>query len=217
MKKILFSIWFIFFVLPCLAGSFNNDQKKLLALYRQENNHGLLEASLKLQGNAVAVLTGVMKDKSFPDRNRWMATTTLAQMMGHQSLPLLKKYIDHPDWIMRMAALQAMTYLGYKEDKKVYQKALNDSSLLVRSLALDSVKKLSLRELEDDLLKMMFDQKNYQQEKAGKHRRGPLISKVIRTLGEIKSSKAQRLFTSMQSKRHFGDLRTDLDYAISRF
>ena len=75
--------------------------KKSLANLKQE--------TLKYSGKSVsAALIEVMKNGKYPDKNRWVATFLLGQIMGEKSAPFIAKFFKHPSWVMRMASLKTM-------------------------------------------------------------------------------------------------------------
>ena len=65
----------------------------------------LSQKSLSFGPKAVPVLLNVMKKKSYPVKNRWIAMFSLTKLMGKKSSKVLSKFTKHPDWMIRLAAL----------------------------------------------------------------------------------------------------------------
>jgi hypothetical protein len=199
----------------------------LLSRYRQEYNSAeeiklLQEETLKLGGQAVPALIEVMKEGKYPDKNRWVATFLVGQIMGEQSAPFVAKFVEHPSWVMRMASLKTLLALGQGKYGALYSKALSDDSLIVRAQALDNIRELNLKEQAPHVWAMLYDSKNYYQPPAGEdkdktvHRRTHLIKRVIETVGDLKFEQARDpLFTMIQNDR-YNDIFDEMDYALGQ-
>ncbi len=244
----------IFFFLSQLGHSAPTDSAKMLAenkgssditqiiLSRYSTEYAnvedveLLRAdTLKLGGQAVPALIEVMKNGKYPDKNRWVATFLLGQIMGQKSAPFVAKFMEHPSWVMRMASLK--TLLALKQDKyaSLYSKALTDESLIVRSQALENIRELNLKGQAPQVWAMLYDTKNYykptvanndkkdKKDKKDKaetdesiHKRSHLIKKVITTVGDLQFEKAREpLFKMIQNDR-YNDIFEEIDYALNR-
>src|SRR5690606_4700649 len=79
----------------------------------------LKEDTLKAKFDAVPVLTQVMKDASFPEKNRWIATFLLGRIMGKKSANYISKFSRHPNWMMRLASLKALLSLKQVQFKGI--------------------------------------------------------------------------------------------------
>lgn len=171
--------------------------------------------AFKHKQKAVPVLIKVMKESKYPEQNRWHATMLLAQIMGPKAAPFIAKFANHPHWMMRVASLKAL--LGLKQDTyiSVYQKALRDSSLIVRVQALDNISQMKITKLGPDVWKMMFDQTNYTGEK-GARKRTSIVKSVIRTLGDVKYAEAKPALAKLIQKPKYQDLIDDLDYSLEK-
>lgn len=93
----------------------NNDKTQMASLKSETLKHG---------GESVAALIEVMKNGKYPDKNRWMATFLLGQIMGDKSAPFLAKFLKHPHWVMRMASLKTMLALKQKDYGRNYASLL---------------------------------------------------------------------------------------------
>ncbi len=172
---------------------------------------------LQLKGKSVPALISVMKNNKYPDKNRWMATFLLGQIMGKKSAPFISKFSKHPNWVMRMASLK--TLLALKQDKytDVYSSLLKDNSMIVRYQALETIKKLEITSLSANVWAMLYDKKNYHLGKdKKKKKRTHIIKNVIRTIGDLKFNKAKKPLLSMIQKKKYVDIHEDIDYALSK-
>lgn len=179
--------------------------------------------TLALNGKAVPALVEVMKNGKYPERNRWMATFLLGQVMGVKAAPYIAKYSQHPDWVMRMASLK--TLLALKQDKyaKVYITALKDPSYIVRTQALENIKALGLKQHAAHVWAMLYDKQNYHQLKESpKNKNGEtskrthIIRKVVRTVGDLQFQDAKPVLLSMIQKDRYKDIFEEMDYALEK-
>ena len=171
--------------------------------------------TLKHRQKAVPVLIKVMKESKFPEQNRWQATMLLGQVMGKKSAPFIAKFIDHPHWMMRVACLKAL--LGLRQDTyhAVYAKALKDSSLIVRVQALDNISQMNIHSMAPQVWNMMYDQSNYTGN-AGNRKRTSIVRSIIRTIGDVRFTKAKAPLTKLIQKPKYQDLIEDLDYSLEK-
>ena len=105
----------------------NDIKSELLSRYMMnyENKNqmaALKSETIKHGGASVEALIEVMKNGKYPDKNRWMATFLLGQIMGDKSAPFLAKFLKHPNWVMRMASLKTMLALKQSNYSKNYAK-----------------------------------------------------------------------------------------------
>lgn len=171
--------------------------------------------TMSLKEKSVPTLIKVMKDGNYPEKNRWMATMLLGQVMGKKSAPFIAKFSTHPSWMMRVASLKALAALDMKEYKAVYSKALKDPSLIVRVQALDNICHMQLTGLAPNVWNMMYDQTNYTGS-AGKRKRTSIVRSIIRTVGELKYEPAKPALVKLIQKPKYQDLTEDLDYSLSK-
>lgn len=190
----------------------NYQDKKQLALLKSE--------TMKLGGQSVAALIEVMKNGKYPDKNRWMATFLLGQIMGEKSAPFLAKFLKHPHWVMRMASLKTMLALRQDKYSKDYAKLLTDDSFLVRSQALDNIRTLQSKEMAPFVWAMLYDKKNYYQPimngKAMSTKRSNIIKSVILTVGDLKFEKAKAPLIKMIQKERYNDIFSEIDRSLMK-
>lgn len=172
---------------------------------------------LNMKGKSVETLISVMKDNSYPEKNRWMATFLLGQVMGKKAAPFISKFSNHPDWIMRMAALKTLAALKQVEYSDVYKKMLSDKSMIVRYQALETVKSLSLTDLAPNVWAMLYDKQNYHiPDKLKQSKRTHIIRKVITTVGELGFDKAKKPLLAMIAKDKYKDIHQEIDESLQK-
>lgn len=184
--------------------------------YEQKSDlEQLKQKALNLKGEVVPTLITVMKETRFPDRNRWMATFLLGRIMGKKSGPFIVKFLEHPNWVLRLASLKTLLALDAKEYGPQFVKKLHDDSLIVRTEALSIICDLHLDQYASDVWKMLYQKQNYQEVK-GKLKRTPIIQEVIRAVGDLGHVKAVQHLLTMIQKKNYDDLFASLDYSLQK-
>lgn len=187
------------------------DRKQVVALKEETLKHG---------GLAVEGLIEVMKNGKYPDKNRWVATFLLGQIMGDKSAPFLAKFLKHPSWIMRMASLKTMLALKQEKYGPQFSLLLSDDSLIVRSQALDNIRTLKISQSAPQVWAMLYDKKNYYQPtlngKALKSKRTNIIKTVILTVGDLKFEQAKPALIKMIQKDKYNDIFNEMDLALTK-
>ena len=202
----------------------NNSSLKSLELlekfkkdYKNQNDLVKLKKDVfTLGGKAVPTLIKVMKGQKYPDRSRWTATFLLGRIMGKKSSPFLLKFLNHPNWVLRLASLKTLLILKENNLGQVLKKSLKDKSLLVRSQALENIKRLNLKEYSRDVWEMLFDERNYHKGKNKKRKRSQIIKKVIKVLGELQFKKALRPLLSIVQNEKYKDIFYEVDYSLQK-
>ncbi len=208
------------------AAISNSEVKNvLLQKYMMNYNDKIQMASLKSEtlkhgGQSVEALIEVMKNGKYPDKNRWMATFLLGQIMGDKSAPFLSKFLQHPHWVMRMASLKTMLALKQKSYARQYATLLKDDSFIVRAQALDNIRTLKASEAAPQVWAMLYDKKNYYQPtmngKAMKIKRSNIIKNVILTVGDLKFEKARLPLIKMIQKDRYNDIFKEMDQSLMK-
>ncbi len=171
--------------------------------------------TLRHRQKAVPLLINVMKSSKYPDQNRWHATMLLGRIMGKKSAPFIAKFSDHPHWMMRVASLKALLALKQNTYVKIYSKALQDPSLIVRVQALDNISQMKIKTLAPHVWQMMYDGSNYSGD-VGNRKRTSIVKTVIRTLGDLRFEKARGPLLKLIQKSDYADLQDDLDYSLEK-
>jgi HEAT repeat protein len=208
-------------------AAINNSEVKSALLNKYMVNYTdkaqiamLKTETLKQGGQSVEALIEVMKNGKYPDKNRWMATFLLGQIMGEKSAPFLSKFLQHPHWVMRMASLKTMLALKQKSYGRQYATLLKDDSFIVRSQALDNIRTLKTAEAAPQVWAMLYDKKNYYQPtmngKPLKAKRSNIIKNVILTVGDLKFEKARLPLIKMIQKDRYNDIFNEMDMSLSK-
>jgi hypothetical protein len=195
--------------------------QKYMVNYTDKNQIvNLKSETLKHGGQSVEALIEVMKNGKYPDKNRWVATFLLGQIMGEKSAPFLAKFLKHPNWVMRMASLKTMLALRQKEYGSQYAMLLSDDSFIVRSQALDNIRTLDLKGSAPQVWAMLYDKKNYYQPtlkgKALKTKRSNIIRSVIATVGDLKFEEAKLPLIKMIQKDKYNDIFNEMDLSLTK-
>lgn len=195
--------------------------QKYMINYSDKNQIAALKAeTLNQGGKSVEALIEVMKNGKYPDKNRWVATFLLGQIMGEKSAPFLSKFLQHPNWVMRMASLKTMLALKQKDFGPQYAMLLSDDSFIVRSQALDNIRTLKITNSAPQVWAMLYDKKNYYQPtlngKELKTKRSNIIKSVILTVGDLKFEKAKAPLIKMIQKDKYNDIFNEMDQSLSK-
>ncbi len=187
------------------------DSKSLAALKSLTLNYG---------GNSVEALIEVMKNGKYPEKNRWVATFLLGQIMGEKSGPFIVKFTKHPNWIMRMASLKTLLALKQERFGGEYARLLNDESLIVRTQALENIKSLKLKNYSANVWSMLYDRKNYYEPSVKgsvkARKRSNIIKNIINTIGELQFQEARAPLIKMIQKDKYNDIFTEMDTALMK-
>jgi len=180
----------------------------------------LRKETLSLGGKSVEALIEVMKNGKYPEKNRWVATFLLGQIMGDKSAPFISKFLVHPNWVMRMASLKTLLVLKQNRYATQYAKMLNDESMLVRGQALENIRTLKIEKAGPQVWAMLYDKKNYYAPtingKPLKHKRTNIIKDVIITVGDLHFEAAKEPLFKMIQKDRYNDIFPEMDLALSK-
>ncbi len=210
MKILLF-----LFLIPLTHGSSSLEQKYKASPNSPEAYSKLEKETLGLANKAVPTLIKVMKSDDFPDKNRWLATMTLARIMGVKSIPFITKFLNHPHWMLRLASLKVIRILKQRKLRKKIEAALYDKSMFVRLEALDMIGDLKMHRSAPAVWKMLFDQKNYRKNKKGVQEKTEVIKEVIQTLGKLNYKPVKKSLAKLMSNQKFNDLTLEIDRSLS--
>ncbi len=183
-----------------------------------KSNKELLELkqnAIALKMNAVPVLIEVMKDKRFPEKNRWLATFLVGKIMGKKSSAFIAKFVSHPDWIMRLASLKTLLALNQNQYLGVYGKALQDPSLIVRHQALENIRQMKITKLAPHVWGMLYNKRNYSG-KDSQLKRTHILKTAIATIGELGFEKAAPPMLQMVQMKKYQDLFDELDESLEK-
>ncbi|MCB9061214.1 MAG: HEAT repeat domain-containing protein [Halobacteriovoraceae bacterium] len=186
-----------------------NDEKEIKSLKQSVLNKG---------GKAVPTLIKVMKKDEFPDHSRWVATFLLGQIMKDKAVPFIARFSEHPNWIMRMASLKTLLAMKQTKYSDIYAFLLKDKSLIVRTQALENIRKLNLTKYAPQVWAMLYDKRNYYENKKDEKdlkNRKHIIKEVITAIGDLGLKKAIKPLLSMSQKKKYHDIFEEIDYSLS--
>jgi hypothetical protein len=213
-------IFVFIFIIQITTALSVETPNNLLPRYRKEQSGKMLEDlkkdTLEMGGGSVPTLIEVMKSDKYPDRNRWVATFLLARIMGEKSSDFLVKFIDHPNWVLRVASLKALLALKQPQFEKKYLQALKDDALMVRLQALENINRMKISNLAPNVWAMLYDSKNYYQDKQQLKKRADIIKRIVLTIGDLKFKKAEEPLLKMIQKPKYEDIFGEMDYALSK-
>ncbi len=179
----------------------------------------LLKAKvLNSKGKAIPALIEVMKNKIYPDQNRWLATFLLGRTMGKKSSAFIAKFLSHPHWVLRMASLKTLLALRAKKFGTGFAHLLKDKSFIVRTQALENIRQLKLRELSPQVWQMLYDKSNYynsnQASKKTAQKNTTLVKNVILAIGDLHFMKAKGPLLKMIGKKKYSDIFDEIEYSL---
>jgi len=169
----------------------------------------------KLDNKAVPTIVEIMKSDKYPDQSRWLATLSLARIMGLKSLPFIKKFLRHPNWMMRLSALKVIRMFKDKSSEKTIEKMLFDKSLLVRVEALEMIKSFKTKNSAKTVWKMMYDKKNYQKFNKSKVIPTEVISRILKTIQTLDYKEAKPALIKLRNEKKFSLLNKDIQNTIN--
>ena len=220
--KIILAVIFLLLMSNHLEAAFSKPEvvkvkRELLAKLKhplkQEEIHKVKASILNHGGKSVEALVEVMKNGQYPELNRWIATFMLGQVMGKKASPFLVKFLKHPHWPMRVAALKTLLALKDKRFASAYAHALSDKSMLVRKQALENVRRLSLKQTAPMVWAMLYDKKNYHFGKNGKQGTH-FVKDIVKTIGKFRFKKALNPLLGMIQKDHYKNVFSEIEYAL---
>ncbi|MGZ3697479.1 MAG: HEAT repeat domain-containing protein [Bdellovibrionota bacterium] len=116
---------------------------------------------------AVAPLLKIAGEKSqLADDDRYVALMGAAKIGGTQIAPLILPFLKDSSWMLRSAALSALSVLGNPRTAEAVVPLIRDPALVVRSAAVDAIIHLRPLGAVDALSRALDDPENYHGGKA---------------------------------------------------
>lgn len=218
---LLINTFAIFSLFAAVAPPANLNNNLLIRFEKNLSNADFKELRkdvLNLAGEAVPALVEVMKESKYPEKNRWMATFALADIMGEKASEYIAEYTKHPDWFMRLASLKVLLGLEQKTLGDIYANALKDPSYVVRVQALENIKAFDLKKYSSNVWQMLYDEQNYSIPKkdSSKKIRTNIMKNVIATTGDLENKAVYKSLVKMITSPNYDDLFFELDYALMK-
>lgn len=115
----------------------------------------------KLGSKAYPVLVGMAFHDAETMKSRWSAFMALVQMAEKESLPEVRKALVSKDWFLRDAGLRVLPVLDAKAALTESTKALKDPALIVRTTAVENLKKIKDPNSAAALWSSLYDKRNF--------------------------------------------------------
>ncbi len=189
-----------------LLGEFKKDLDK-------KGIRSVRKMALEYAGKSVPALVEVMKSSKYPDQGRWVATFLIGRIMGKKSAPFISKFIQHPNWVLRVASLKTLLALRQTQYGQNFANALKDSSFIVRRQALENITKLSLGQYAPAVWALLHDKRNYY---VNGTKSSNLIGQAIRSVGKLKFEKAKEPLLSMVQKDKYRDMFEAINFSLEK-
>ncbi|MBC7690760.1 MAG: HEAT repeat domain-containing protein [Methylotenera sp.] len=116
--------------------------------------------------DAVPSLIRLAADSKMEDTHRYIALMGAAKLGGSRAAPVIQTFLKDSSWMMRNAALRALSSLSYREAGLQAMSLLKDPALVVRSEAIDALVKLRPEGVEGALVDTIYAPSNYRAGKA---------------------------------------------------
>lgn len=173
----------------------------------------LSKQSLSFGPKAVPTLLKVMKSRSYPEKNRWIAMFSLTKLMGKKSAKVLSKFTKHPDWMMRLGALKCLLILKEKQFANDYANLLNDQSLIVRQQALMNIHQLDIKEKAKDVSLLLSSIKQQNSQEASIDQ---MTDMTIMTLAKFGHKASVKTLLEMLKQQQFKNNSATIDYTLEQ-
>lgn len=111
---------------------------------------------------------------------RWRALTSMGMIEGKKAQPHIEKAVRSEQWYMKNAGIVAMAHANKNSAVEWAKRLLTDRALLVRTAAVQTLKKLKATSSESDLWKSLYAKQNYKRGQSLWVRRH-----IVETLAEI--------------------------------
>jgi HEAT repeat protein len=121
---------------------------------------------VKYGTDAYPALTRIAETRSYEGTERYIAVMGMAKLGGTPAAPALIKYLKDPSWMVRNAALHALSALKNPKTSTSVLPLLKDPALVIRIAALDAADQLKPDGLQDACLDALKDPSNYYHGKA---------------------------------------------------
>jgi HEAT repeat protein len=194
--------------LPCSASI---SKKKNSILSELQLPAKARVAKLKRRGKkGYRRLQKLAFDHKLPLKVRWKALASMAIIAKSESLPDLEKAVRSKDWFMRDAGLKAMRFASPNSARPWARRLIEDPSLIVRTSAVQTMKKLKDQKSIPLLWKSLYDKKNFRNTQSLWVRRH-----IVETLSLLESEKSLSRFIHILKDRD-KSLHKPAVYALER-
>lgn len=144
-------------------NTISQEQKNLYEALRLPRKNRLM--TLRGQHQVFDKLHEIALNEKLNLKLRWRAITTMGELSPVESKPYLENF-SSKQWFLRNAAMIAISHADRPSAIKWAEKMLNDSSLMVRTSAVQTIKKIRGIELQDRLWEKLNHNQNFHRGKS---------------------------------------------------
>ena len=185
--------------IPKKNTNISKEQRNIYEALRLPRKNRLM--TLRGKKKILDKLHSIALDKNQNLKLRWRAITTMGELSPIKSKPYLEKLLTNKHWFLRNAAMIAISHADRPTAIGWAEKMLSDRSLMVRTTAVQTIKKIRGIELQDKLWEKINNKQNFHRGKSlwiRKHMADALASFAIK--GEEK--KFLRLLLDRDARLH---------------
>ena len=172
-----------------------------------------LSLSLREQygGKVIAPLTTLVNNESESEETRWASLYAIARLSGSESVGLIKKFMNHSNWLLRDAALKTAAAVNATSLSPQIAERLKDDALIIRTSAVNAFGHLKLTALAPKLVDSLFDPVNYNKGKPlWIHRH------ILSVLGDFQYKAAIPKLVELLDKNRDGELQGEILASLSK-
>ena len=118
------------------------------------------------QSQRIESLSALAKNKQASIRTRWRAITSLAMIDKKKSIPVVEGALSSGHWYLRNAGMVAIVHADRERAKQWAMHLLKDPALVVRTAAVQALKKLNAVESKESLWQELYSAKNFKKGKS---------------------------------------------------
>lgn len=140
----------------------------------------------------IQALSGLAKSKQASIRTRWRAITSLSMIDKQHSLPVVEQALSSGHWYLRNAGMVAIVHADSKRAKQWAMHLIKDPALVVRTAAVQALKKLNAVESKESLWQELYSAKNFKKGKSLWVRRH-----IVEALSEFENPGSEEKFVKV--------------------
>lgn len=118
------------------------------------------------QQKRIHALTSLASSKQASIRTRWRAITALSMIDKQKAIPVVEQALSSGHWYLRNAGMVAIVHADSSRAKHWALHLLKDPALVVRTAAVQALKKLNAVESKESLWQELYSAKNFKKGKS---------------------------------------------------
>ena len=118
------------------------------------------------QSQRIESLSALARNKQASIRTRWRAITSLAMIDKQKAVPVVEQALSSGHWYLRNAGMVAIVHADTERAKHWALHLIKDPALVVRTAAVQALKKLNAVESKDSLWQELYSAKNFKKGKS---------------------------------------------------